>query len=191
MEYTKLKGEIMEIAEIANSVPEQFKQKCFEILLTRLVSEESREKNGKEKDTLLDKRKTDLPVTTQLRVFMRKTGITEAELKEVVMFADNNVHFIKEPSESKITSGQIEWSLLLALKNTILNDKMCVDPEAVRSVCQEKGCYDVANFAANFKSPKYKKFFKGLMEPQGEAQTLSKEGQDELASIIRKLGAKS
>jgi hypothetical protein len=189
MEYAKLKQEIKEIAEIAAGVPDLFKQKCFEILLTHLVSQESKEKKKEDKDTSSDKLKGELPITTQLRVFMQKTRITEEELRQVVMFADNDVHFIKEPSPSKIADGQIEWSLLLALKNCILNNAMSVDPESVRSVCQEKGCYDSPNFAAIFKCPKYKKFFKELMEPQGEVQTLSKEGQDELASLIRKLGA--
>jgi hypothetical protein len=34
MDYRQLKADVKEIAEIAASVPEQFRDKCFEILLS-------------------------------------------------------------------------------------------------------------------------------------------------------------
>ena len=37
MDYGQLKDSIKEIAEIAASVPEQFRDKCFELLLTNLL----------------------------------------------------------------------------------------------------------------------------------------------------------
>ena len=38
MDYTKLKDEINEIAEISSAVPEHFRAKCFELLLNHLLS---------------------------------------------------------------------------------------------------------------------------------------------------------
>jgi hypothetical protein len=90
----------------------------------------------------------------------------------------------------KIAKGQMSWALLLTLKNCILNNIMSVDSETVRSVCQEKGFYDKANFTANFKSQKYKKLFKGPLEPQGSAQVLTNEGQKELSALIQQLTSK-
>jgi hypothetical protein len=37
MDYAQLKDSVKEIAEIAASVPEQFRDKCFELLLTNLL----------------------------------------------------------------------------------------------------------------------------------------------------------
>ena len=180
---------------MAAGVPDTFKEKCFEVLLNRLISEappppppndpgagEGGSGRGRQPAAAL-------PVTTQLRVFMQRSGISEEELKGVLMVADDDVHFIREPAHGKVATGQIEWALLLALKNCILKNDLSVDPEDVRSVCQEKGFYDAPNFAANFKKAKYAKLFKGAMERQGEAQALTGDGQTELAKVIRQLAA--
>ena len=81
----------------------------------------------------------------------------------------------------------MQWALLLALKNCILSNDLSVDPEDVRSVCQDKGFYDTANFGTNFKRATYAKLFKGPMERQGDPQGLTPEGQTELARVIQQL----
>ena len=64
---------------------------------------------------------------------------------------------------------------------------MPTDPEDVRSICQEKGFYDRANFAANFKRPNNVALFKEPLEPQGSAQALSNEGQEALGRLVKSL----
>lgn len=196
MDYSKLKQEIKEIADISASVPDPFKQKCFEVLLNKLLERTKVDSGKKEKEDTtkppLSSLQTppaegELPIPTQLRVFMQRTGIKEDNLKALLMVADNDVHFLKEPAHGKIADGQVQWAMLLALKNCVLNNNLSVDPEDVRSICQEKGFYDPANFAAIFKRPKYAKLFKGTMDPQGSSQLLSNEGQSELASLIKSL----
>lgn len=193
MDYQKLKEEIKEIAAIAAEVPEPFKQKCFELLLTNLIGGEPRapeEKRKVDQPQLPADSTGDggtLPKPSQIRVFMTKTGVTEDLLKKVVMFEDSEIHFIREPSPSKVAQGQIEWALLLALKNAFEKNEFTVDPEAVRSVCQEKGFYDAANFAKNFKIPKNAELFRSALEPQGEAQPLSNDGHAALARVIKSL----
>jgi len=66
-----------------------------------------------------------------------------------------------------------------------------VDPEDVRSICQEKGFYDKANFIKNFKTPKNAALFQGQMDAQGGPQKLSTEGQKELAKLIKELATPS
>lgn len=194
MDYQKLKKEIKEIVDIAEDVPEAYKEKCFEGLLNHLLRESPAPPPSKDDSRHPPKGDrpppaAELPITTQLRVFMQRNSVTEEELKAVLMFADNEVYFLREPSPPKIIDGQIQWALLLALKNCILNNELSVDPEDVRSVCQDKGFYDANNFAAYFKKAKYSKLFKGPMEKQGDPQGLTSEGQAELAKIIRELTA--
>ncbi|GAF85556.1 unnamed protein product, partial [marine sediment metagenome] len=43
------------------------------------------------------------------------------------MVGDKDVLFIREPSPGKVVDGQIQWALLLALKNSILNNELSVD----------------------------------------------------------------
>ncbi len=194
MDYQKLKDEIKEIAAIAAEVPDPFREKCFELLLTNLIAVERRPAEGRSKDIQSPPPADStgdggtLPKPSQIRVFMTKTGVTDDQLKKVVMFEDAQIRFIREPSPAKVAQGQIEWALLLALKNAFEKNEFTVDPEAVRSVCQEKGFYDAANFAKNFKIPKNAELFRSALEPQGEAQPLSNDGHIALARVIKSLG---
>jgi hypothetical protein len=80
---------------------------------------------------------------------------------------------------------------LLSLKSGILNNSLKVDPEEVRSMVQEKGFYDSANYATNFKKPKYAALFRAALEPQGESQSLSADGETALAELIKSLASGS
>ena len=204
MDFKDLKTAVKEISEIAASVPEQFRDKCFELLLSSLLSETRPAEPADEKQSkrtedeantsqqVLDVAKsTTIPMTTQLRLLMKKTGVTTQELDKILMYDNQEVHFIKEPHDIAISAGQMEWSLLLALKNAILKDSLSTDPEDVRSICQEKGFYDKANFATNFKSAKSARLFKSTLVPQGEAQPLSSDGQDALGRLIKRLASEA
>lgn len=200
MDYLKLKKEIKEISEIACGVPEQFRDKCFEILLSNLLStgdsspihppkakQESKDKELKTPKTL----GAGISTPAQIRVLMSKTGVTTDDIAKVLFVEDGEVHFFREPSHTTVAKGQIEWALLLALKNGLLNNTLAADPEEVRSICQDKGFYDRANFAKNFKNENAKKLFKDTMKAQGEAQALSTEGQEALGTLIKDLAGSS
>lgn len=193
MDYERLKGEIEAIVEIASSIPEQFQQKCFEILLSATLTElatplaEEAQRFVAGHAPQFAAADEGIPMTTSLRVFMQRREVATEDLQRVLMYADGEVHFLSEPSNMAVAHGQMAWALLLALKNAILIDKMETDPEDVRSVCKAKGFYDVANFAATFKREPYAEYFKKPLEPQGEPQLVSQDGETELAELIKKL----
>lgn len=198
MNYETLKTEVSEIAAIAESVPEAFRQRCFELLLERLLDEAAPRQSPPPASpppsvVAASNNGTStaeaLPTPAQVRVFMQRTGVTVEQLAAVVTVADGEVHFLREPAPDKVAKGQTQWALLLALKNAISLNAFTVDPEAVRSVCQEKGFYDKGNFAKNFKYEGTAKLFKKPLEPQGEAQGLSTDGFDALAELVKSLAA--
>ena len=196
MDYPKLKQEIKAIADIANDVPQPFREKCFQLLLENLLGSQpagaSKPAFKKPKDlTTLPPAQKSIPTPAQVRVLMSKTGVTEDDLGRILFVEDGEVHFTREPSHSTVARGQIEWALLLALQNAILNNSLTVDPEGVRSICQEKGFYDPANFAANFRKDKNAKLFRNPLESQGEPQSLTTEGQTELGNLIKSLAGAS
>lgn len=202
VDYEHIKREVAEIAEIAASVPEPFRDKCFELLLSHLLeasgggaSDEGDVGGSKPEEHGLDRGIQDgitpLPIQSQLRVFMNKTSVTKEELEAVVMFEDGEAHFIREPTPKNVAAGQMEWALLLALKNAVEHNKLETDPEDVRSMCQEKGFYDRSNFSANFKKPANSALFRKALEPQGEPQPLSNEGQTALGKLIKTLASGS
>lgn len=199
MNYEDLKQDIKRIAEIADGVPEMYRVPCFQVLLQHFVasamkqtvlSEDETTEDRKDEDKSRNDRETSsIPTPSQMRVFMQKTGVTEEDLNRVMIYADNEVHFVLEPSTQKIARGQIEWALLIALRNGITTNNFSVDPETVRSICQEKGFYDKPNFTKHFRTPKNAALFQGDMEGQGEPQRLSGEGQKELGKLVKKLAA--
>lgn len=199
MDYERIKHEVTEIAGIAASVPEPFRDKCFELLLSHLLQGtgsstsgdkdrlDSEQDDGGTGDRERDDATTPLPIQSQLRVFMSKTGVTKEDLEQVVMFDDGEAHFIREPTPKNVAAGQMEWALLLALKNAVEHNKFEADPEAVRSICQEKGFYDRNNFSATFKKPAYSSLFRKPLEGQGEPQPLSSDGQMSLGKLVKSL----
>jgi hypothetical protein len=200
MDFEQLKSGITEIAAITATVPEQFRDKCFELLLAELLNEAKPNRDRKEQhknDPKEDdanaapapKSASKMPLTTQIRLFMRKTGVTPEEIEKVVLYENDEVHFVKEPHNVPVSQGQIEWALMLALRNGILKDALTADPEDVRSICQEKGYYDTKNFAANFKRGVNANLFKSPLVPQGDAQSLAAEGQDALGKLIKRLAS--
>jgi hypothetical protein len=200
MDFKQLKADIEEISDIASSAPEPFRNKCFEVLLSALLSEQGGGEHNKDSNDSKDGRDDEgkdkspsgsLPIKAQLRVFMRKTGVTEQELSKVVMVENNEAHFIKEPHPGSNREGQMEWSLLLALKNGLLNNALEADPEEIRSKCIDAGFYDKANFAAIFKTPKFSGLFKETLVGQGKPVALSPAGQEALGELVKRLAAET
>jgi hypothetical protein len=199
MDYKGLKAELKEMADIAAAVPEPFREKCFEILLRHFLEHAAPSKTAEPKspqDKPVDRELekfvgTKIPVKAHLRAFMQRTGVTLEQLQQLVILEGEEVHFIHEPAHQKVTRGQMEWALLLSLKQALMSNEFSTDPEDVRSICQEKGFYDKGNFAATFRRPPGDAYFKQPLQPQGPRQTLSNDGQTALAELIRTLTQKS
>ena len=201
MDIEDFKRQVKDIADLAATVPEPFQEKCFELLLNHLIrqAEAAEAGHGPKRDLTPPAEeaegRTDLPgrllTTAAVRVLMRKANVTEADLGKILMIEDKQLYFLKEPKTKKAAQGQREWSLLMALKNAFLKNNLAADAEEVRSICQEKGYYDKANFAKTLKGPKMAGLFKSPLEPQGDAQTLANDGLDALGALVKTLADES
>jgi hypothetical protein len=200
MDYEIIKEAVKAISEIALTVPDPFRERSFEILLKSYLDQE------RNLNPQLEPAPTPpppappppssppgqgIPLTAQVRVFMRRTGVTEEELNSVLLYDGNEVYFVREPATNIVLRSQNEWALLLALKNAIIKGEFTADPEDVRSICKAKGYYDPLNFAKHFKKKKYASYFKKPLEAQGEPQPLTNEGQLALAEVIHSLSGTS
>lgn len=204
LNFEELKTRIAEIVAICKDVPEEFRGRCFEILMNALLQPQKKrakeeddqsldqtpprdEANEDETDSNHDDNKP-LVIPGHVRAFLRRQNLADTLLQKLVMIDGEELHWLKEPAHNNIRKGQNEWALLLALKNAVMGKAtLSVDPEDVRSAAQDKGFYDKGNFATNFKSEPYKSWYKGEMTSQGTAQTLSKEGEAALAELIKGL----
>jgi hypothetical protein len=192
--YEKLKSELKQVVDLVESLPEKYREKCFELLVARLLSEQlktdgqaERDQHGKTDTSIKNKTADSLSLPAKVRTFIKRYTLTEEQLRSLVIVEKGEVHFIHEPRNVKNAAGQIQWALLLGLKSALLGGEMTVDPEAVRSVCIEKGFYDKANFAATFKTPANKGLFNGLLKPQGETRKLTASGEEKLAEVLKEL----
>jgi hypothetical protein len=200
VKYEELKQEIKEISAIAESVPEAFREKCFELLLNKVLTREVRHnptEDKKDKDKHKDepdagkgsRDSTDLNLPGQLKAFMRRRDISSEQIQALLMIEDGEVHFLKEPSHGEAKRGQNEWALLLALKSAVVNNAFKADPEEVRSIVQDKGYYNATNFANYFKGDRYGSYFKEPLKSQGSAQPLTQDGEKALAELVKSLTA--
>jgi len=188
MDFERIKADIQEISQIATSVPEAFQEKCFEVLLRALLGRTSSGDDGEQSDKGQEPPSHRLHLKPAIRAFMMRQGITEDELAQVVMpDEDGDVLFIRKPSGGKVATAQIEWSLLLALRSVIRGDGLEMDPREVRAMCDKEKCYDAGNFSTVYRRPSNAKLFKGPVRSDGEPQSLSAEGEKQLAGLIRQL----
>lgn len=197
MDYENLKIQIKEIAEIATSVevPTHLQEKCFEILLNHLILSKPDQVNSpanlvtQHRDETIARTGEAYPFSGHMRAFMRRTQITSEDIFNILIIDDGEVHFTSEPETKQKTQGVIQWALLWALRNAFVSEKgeLRVDPEELRSICQEKGYYD-QNFSTTLKNRRNSPLFGGKLEPQGDARKLSSKGEDKLAELIRDLG---
>lgn len=190
--YEKIKGDLKQIVELVESVPERYRDKCFDLLLSSLLSGQKpsapeKEALSKTADETQTKKDKGVTLPAKVKAFVRRYGITEEQLERIAMVESGDVHFIHEPKDVKNATGQIQWALLLGLKSALLGGDMVVDPESVRSICIEKGLYDKANFAATFKRAPNRSLFNGLLEPQGESRKLTAKGEEKLAEVLKTL----
>jgi hypothetical protein len=196
MQFDALKEQIREISAISATVPEEFRQKCFELLMSHLLTA-----NGIAPSSVALPpawtASAPLPITSSfgysgappmtalLAAFMKKMGLTHEQFGRVIGYLHGNVVFYREPAAERTAQVQMEWALLLALKNAIVKGAFAVDAEEVRLVCQEKGVFDRRNFYTTFR--RHGDYFRAAPEPNGRAQPLSSKGHAALGALIKLL----
>lgn len=195
--YEDLKKRIKEIIDIVESIPEKFQEQCFEVLLNAALKNAASPPAIQNGDSLKllpefgDKSSEEansFKIPARVRTFLSRSSINETTLRGLVFVEEGQVLFVQEPDTQKISKGQINWALLLALKSAISGNEFQVDPEDVRSVCIEKGLYDRANFTKNFKTNKA--LFNKVPTTQGGSVRLSQDGEKRLAELIKELMSK-
>jgi hypothetical protein len=204
MDFERIKTGMKEIVKIAESVPEKFKDRCFEVLLAALLvevaeSSEHPKVATRERESAVGDMappsataargvvgEGTLPTLKgQVRVFMTRTKLSEDKLARVISYVDDEVHFIQEPKPAKLSQGQMEWALLSALKNAIEDNAFIVDGNAVRELCDEKGFLDASNFWSIF--GRNTELFAKPITSADPKQSLSSDGQLALARLIESL----
>jgi hypothetical protein len=177
---------LKEITELAESVPESFRLKCFELLLSHHLS--AQETKHDTKVTHKGEAKDEFPKHTfvlpiDVKAFLNQYSIDEAVLNKLYLIEGNNVRPIYNLKVNKKAASQIQHALLMSLENALINGEFKFKIETLRQRCKDLKCFDTANFMAILK--KNSSLFKSLDDE--EAVFLSTDGKAELADTIEEL----
>ena len=183
IDLDEVKNRMDELIEIADSLPEKYQQKGFEVLLSKLIdairAPTVTPELGREPET--SKRAFVIPI--DVRAFLRQYGISEENLKNLYLLDPEDVRSIHTVQETRTSRAQIQVTLLTALENALRENKFEFSIENVRGRCRAHKIYNASNYMANFRNNA--KFFKGLEDP--EHVELSPDGKSELADIVLEL----
>jgi hypothetical protein len=181
--------ELQKIVELANSVPNEYRQKCFELLLgNALLLKQSVTPN-----TPLGQVATELPphpknqqpfiLPIDVRAFLSQYGLNETMLWKFFLRDGEEIRPIYQLRVTKKGTAQIQHALMQTLENAIIKGQFQIEIEALRTRCIDQKCYDQSNFTNNLKNNT--KLFKSLDTDQ--PLSLSPDGKSELAELLEQL----
>lgn len=190
-----LQAVLSEIVALSESVPEPYREKCFEILLINHLSpgrasKELAEHEGTEigapvpgEDGGEDIQLADIHV--KARSFLKKNDLGIQDLNQLFYAEDGEFKSLYDDLHTTMMSeAQIRISLLQALVSGMQTGNFVFDKADVRSESQQRKCHDQANFAANYKTNEV--LFESY-DPKAKTLTLSTKGKEKLAAIAREL----
>ncbi len=199
MNFDQIDESIDRIVAIVAKIPETFKERTFDSLLTMVLAEArgswTAGKTVEEKSDTSSRNDLDSETNTnggdsvkakgRYNQFLADKGITESAVRKIVELEGNEVIFYRSPDAAVFATAQINWALLLALASGLKSGNLTVSSDAVRKKVQDEKIYDQTNFAKIFKGQKA--YFVGTMEKGDPARRLSSDGEDALAALIKSM----
>lgn len=186
------KEELLEIVNLAEELPEIYRLKCFELLLSSKLNEFTKpplplgviEKDQTaNQDDSKQKSFKEFIFPIDVRAFFSQYSLDEILLKKLFLIDDDQFRAIYLVKETVRSQAQTKLALLMALETALAGGKFEVSKVSLRERCRELKIYDQPNFAANIKNAS--KFFK---EVEGmDVLELSPEGKTELAEVIEEI----
>lgn len=179
----ELEAKLKEFVEIAEKLPEKYREKCFEVLLDNFL------KTGKtsEKEPVTGNDAPPVPtiqkkfiIPIDVRAFLQQYNIPEDNIQKLFIMEGEEIRSVYTIKTTVKSDAQIQLALLTSLENALKQGKFEFGIENVRARCKDRAVYDTINFKTHFKNNK--KFFKDLSND--EHVELSPDGKAELADII-------
>lgn len=181
--------ELQGIVELANSVPEGYRQKCFELLLADalrvkqpFIQSPPNENNGAELPAVT-KPQQPLILPIDVRAFLSQYGLDESVLWKFFLRDGEEIRPIYKLKATQKGTAQIHHALMQTLENAIIKGQFQVEVEALRTRCIDQKCYDQSNFKNNLKNNA--KLFKSIDNEQ--PLSLSPDGKSDLAELLEQL----
>ncbi|MDA8001290.1 MAG: hypothetical protein MPL62_08375 [Alphaproteobacteria bacterium] len=180
-----LEEEIKEAARLAETAPEQYRIKAFEILLnlacstratasSELPSQDTQVSNGYR-----------LPVS--VLAFMAQFKIPESNINHYFIITGLDEIAPRYTIQNKSAArSQIQFACMFALEHALHDGSFEFSFEKVKDACRDNHCLDERNFLTNFK--RKSKLFKSFDDK--EHIVLSPVGKEYLADLLDELSNK-
>lgn len=178
--------ELKKIVDLAKSVPEKYRQKCFELLLSdalRTISPPPPIVSPHTPPPPPSSPPKQFVLPIDVKAFLSQYGIDESLIWKFFLIEGAEIRPIYQLQVTNKAKAQIQHALLMALETAISSGQFQADIESLRSRCQEQKCYDAPNFMKNLKYSA--SLFKAVEDDQ--PLSLSPEGKSELADLLEQL----
>ncbi len=180
-------AELKEIVELVNTVPDEYRPKCFELLLNHALSQLPVSTAAPPTTVMHTPASTPLSkpfiLPIDVKAFLTQYGLDESLLWKFFLVEDSEIRPIYQLKAAKKAAAEIQHALMMCLETAISTGQFQVAIESLRTRCQDQKCYDLPNFMKNIN---YKaNLFKAILEDQ--PLILSPEGKSELAELLEKL----
>jgi len=185
MSIEDLKSEIEKIVEFTESIPEMYRQKCFDFLINQLSTKRTAENIPDDAAAAImpEIENSDFQIPIEVRALFRQFKIEDDRVYEMFLITGKEeIAPIYKISTTVKSKAQIQICLLTALENALKNGSFEFSKEEVRQRCKDGKVYDTRNFVTHFANSA--KFFKNLEE---EKVALSPYGKEKLIEIINAL----
>ncbi len=182
MTNEELENKIKEFVEISEKLPERYRDRCFEVLLTNFLSDvKTPEEIVRKIEPVPPEPPKKLVIPIDVRAFLQQYNISEDIISKLFITDGNEIRPVYIIKTVKKSEAQIQVALLTALENALKQGgRFEFSQEVIRGRCKDRAVYDEPNFKAHFKNNK--KLFKDLTDE--DSIELSPEGKTELAEVI-------
>lgn len=171
----EIKDKLNDVISIADECPEKYQVKCFEILLSALLSAK-----GMVSGTVLA---TGGQVVEKARPdFFTRHNIAEKEWQRVFHFDGTSYSIIVGALKEKpVSKKQVKLALLLGIKGLLETSEATLEKGQLVELCKKYDAYDSPNFATHMKKQK------SLFLLKGDDWILTKPGESQAAEVIKEL----
>jgi hypothetical protein len=177
--------ELKEIADLANIVPTEYRQKCFELLLANRLG--SNAAHLPESSPHTPQRQNpdieNLALPIDVKAFFNQYRLDLGLLSRLFHLEGGEVRPIYRLNENTKVKAELNHALLMALENALRSGQFQFEVEALRNRCQEQKCYDMANFMRHLR--KNARLFRGMTSDQ--PLVLAADGKSQLATLLRRM----
>jgi len=172
----RIKQQLNDVITIADSCPEKYQVKCFEVLLNALLSAEGIPSGVKVPGEILMRPSPD---------FFTRYNIVEEQWQKVFHF-DGTAYsiIVSDLNEKTASKKQMKLALLLGVKALLEGGESgegIIEKGQLVELCKQYAAYDSANFTT------YMRRNKNLFLPKGNNWILTKPGQKQAAEVIKEL----